>query len=80
MTNEEAIKILIAKRECMKLKNSGIDVDCNNDKCEMCSLCYDQGTMGEQVEALGVAIEALEKQIPIKTEIPEKYQVILYPL
>lgn len=66
MTNEEAAKMLTAKVECMKRETSGIDSDCNDRHCDNCDLCYAQGTMGEQKEALRMAIEALEKQIPKK--------------
>lgn len=62
MTNEEAAKMLIAKVECMKRETSGIDSDCNDRHCDNCDLCYAQGTMGEQKEALRMAISALEKQ------------------
>ena len=61
MTNEEAAKMLTAKVECMERENSGTDLDC--DECE---LCYAQGTLGEQIEALRMAISALEKQ-----DVPE---------
>ena len=62
MNREQAIKILSAKQNCMKRQASGIDADCNNEKCEMCILCYEQGTARERIEAVGVAIEALRKQ------------------
>ena len=66
MTNQEAIKMLAAKTECLRRDTSGIDVDCNSSNCGSCEFCYDQGTMGEQKEALTMAISALEKQIPKK--------------
>jgi hypothetical protein len=62
MTNEEAKKMLEAKLECMKRETSGTDIDCNYRNCDECSLCYEQGNMGEQKEALGMAIKALEQQ------------------
>lgn len=75
MINGEAMKMLEAKVECMKREISGTDLDCNNRNCDECDLCYAQGTMGEQREALQVAIAALEKQIPkkVRTEHHPKY-------
>lgn len=62
MTNEQAKKMLKAKLECLKRETSGTDFDCNNSNCDGCSLCYGQGNMGEQKEALDMAIKALEQQ------------------
>ena len=62
MTNEQAKKMLKAKLECLKRDTSGTDFDCNNRNCDDCSLCYEQGNMGEQKEALDMAIKALEKE------------------
>ena len=62
MTNEQAKKMLKAKLECLKRETSGTDFDCNNSYCDECPLCYEQGNMGEQKEALDIAIKALERQ------------------
>ena len=62
MTNKQAKKMLKAKLECLKRETSGTDFDCNNNNCDECSLCYEQGNMGEQKEALDMAIKALEQQ------------------
>lgn len=62
MTNEEAKKMLKAKLECLKNETSGINHDCNMRLCDGCSLNYEQGNMGEQKEALDMAIQALEQQ------------------
>ena len=62
MTNEQAKKMLKAKLECLKRETSGTDFDCNNSNCDQCSLCYEQGNMGEQKEALDMAIIALEQE------------------
>lgn len=62
MTNEQAKKMLKAKLECLKRETSGTDFDCNNSNCDECSLCYEQGNMVEQKEALDMAIKALEQQ------------------
>jgi hypothetical protein len=59
MTNEEAKKMLKAKLECLKNETSGINYGCNMRLCEGCSLNYEQGNIGEQKEALELAIEAL---------------------
>lgn len=62
ITPEETIKILTAKAECMRREISGIDIDCNYRNCDLCDLCYKQGTTGDQMEALRVAISALQTQ------------------
>ena len=63
MTNEQALKMAKAKLECIERQTSGKTELCNND-CESCSLCYEQGNMGEQKEWLKMAIKALENQCP----------------
>ena len=62
MTNEQAKKMLKAKLECLKRETSGTDFDCNRCNCDECSLNYEQGNMGEQKEALDMAIKALEQK------------------
>ena len=62
MTNEQAKKMLKAKLECLKNETSGINHDCNMRLCDGCSLNYEQGNMGEQKEALEMAIQALEQE------------------
>lgn len=66
MTNQEAIKMLTAKAECLRRDASGIDVYCNSSNCINCEFCYEQGTIEMQLKALTIAISALEKQIPKK--------------
>ena len=61
MTTQEAIKILESKAECMRRETSGTDKDCIYRNCDECDLCYAQGTVGEQIEAFQVAVEALKK-------------------
>ena len=63
MTSEQALKMAKAKLECIERETSGKAEFCNND-CESCSLCYEQGNMGEQKEWLKMAIKALENQCP----------------
>ena len=79
MTNEEAKKMLKAKLECLKNETSGINHDCNMRLCDGCSLNYEQGNMGEQKEALDMAIKALEQKrwIPVSERLPEKDEVVL---
>lgn len=60
MTSEEARNMLVAKMICLTRETSGTDKECNSHNCENCGLNYDQGNMGEQKEALEMAIKALE--------------------
>lgn len=62
MTNEDAKKMLKAKLDCLIRETSGTDMDCNHKNCDECNLCYEQGNMGEQKEALELAIKALEQE------------------
>ena len=71
MTNIEALKMLKAKRECI-LKWIDPSGGCNDDKCDGCDLNYEQGRMGEQAEALHIAIESLEAWEKVKEEIQRK--------
>lgn len=61
MTIEDCTKMLIAKEKCMERETSGIDTDCNLHNCDNCDLCYEQGTMGEQKEALKFAVDTMRK-------------------
>lgn len=61
MTRAEAIKMLTAKVECIKRYSSGINEDCNSPDCGECTLWYEQGNMGEQIEYLQMAIKTLEE-------------------
>ena len=60
MTNEEAKKMLKAKLDCLTYETAGCNYDCNNHLCDGCNLNYEQGNIGEQKEALEMAIKALE--------------------
>lgn len=64
MTRQEAIKILKAKLACMERDMRGTDEDCNERNCLNCDLNYKQGTMGEQMEVLRIAIDALQSAQP----------------
>lgn len=66
MTGEEAKKMLKAKLDCLIRETSGTDIDCNHRNCDECNLCYAQGNMGEQKEALELAIKALGQEPKIK--------------
>lgn len=61
MNNSEVLEKLRAYLKCQKRQVKGIHEDCNNKKCDNCDLCYMQGTTGEHIEAIEVAIQALEK-------------------
>lgn len=60
MNDKEALEKLKAYLKCQKRQVKGIHEDCNNKKCENCDLCYMQGTTGEHIEAIEVAIQSLE--------------------
>lgn len=66
MTREEAKEKLQAYLECKTKQTQGIWEECNDDLCDNCDLCYLQGNNGEHKESVRLAIEALEKQIPMK--------------
>lgn len=63
MTKEEAIKKLQARHDCIVKWCRGIYEECNDSLCDECDLNYDQGTQGEQKEALLIAIAALKKEV-----------------
>ena len=66
MKTSEAIEMLIAYHKCQRLQLKGIYEDCNDKLCDNCDLCYVQGTVGEHIKSIEIAIQALEKQIPMK--------------
>ena len=61
MTIDKCANMLTAKENCIEHETSGIDTDCNSHNCNDCSLCYEQGTMREQKEALIFAVETMRK-------------------
>lgn len=66
MTESEAIEFVKAFLEC-KDKEHAVDFNYQCDKdCESCELNYSKGTIGQQTEAMEIAIMALGKQIPKK--------------
>ena len=77
MTESEALNMIQAKLTCMELYDlSCIEKGCDR-KCDNCDYNYAQGNNGEQKEALKVAIQALEKQIP-KKPVKSENQVVRY--
>ena len=76
MTNEQAINMLKAKLECSKRATSGTDFDCNNGNCDECSLCYEQGNMLEQKEALDMAIKAMASIETLQSRIGKTVNLI----
>jgi hypothetical protein len=61
MNRENALKMAKAKLECIERASSGLENHCNHD-CDDCSLCYEQGNVGEQKECLKILISILEQQ------------------
>ena len=66
MTESEAIEKLRAYHKCRRLQVKGIYEDCNEKLCDNCDLCYAQGNAGEHIKSIEIAIQALEKHIPMK--------------
>ena len=66
MTESEAIEKLRAYYDCQRLQLKSIYEDCNDELCDSCNLCYAQGTTGEHIKSIEIAIQSLEKQIPKK--------------
>ena len=65
MTNEQAIKHLTAKLECLT-RSKGFREKCDTynsyEGCYECDLGYKQGNIGEQIESLNLAIKALDQE------------------
>lgn len=66
MTEIEAVEKLRAYCKCKRLQLKSTYEDCNYGLCDKCELCYAQGTVGEHIKSIDIAIHALEKQIPKK--------------
>jgi hypothetical protein len=71
MTIDDCAKMLIAKEKCMERETSGTDTECNLHNCDDCSLCYEQGTMGEQKETLKFAVDTMRKYQKIEQIIAD---------
>ena len=61
MNNSEVLEKLRAYLKCQDNKVKGINAMCTHNMCDNCDLCYMQGTTSEHIEAIEVAIQALEK-------------------
>lgn len=67
MTESEAKGFVQGKLDCMEKCDVFNKEDKHrNNECELCDYCYSQGNFGEQKEAFQMAIQALEKQTPMK--------------
>ena len=66
MDKRDALEKLKAYCKCQKLQVKGIYEDCNEEKCDNCDLCYMQGTIGEHIESVELAIKALEDKIAMR--------------
>ena len=66
MTKSEAVKKLRAYLKCKAREVKGIYEDCNNKRCDDCDLCYMQGTNGEHIASIEIAIKVLKEQIELK--------------
>lgn len=69
MTNREALKILYARVECLRCES------CIYKNCDECELCDARGTVGEQRQAVQIAIKVLEKAIQTAIKELEKEEV-----
>ena len=66
MSNNEAIKMLKARLECV----TNLTGDkCSYSSCADCHLCCEQGSLEEQKEYLDIAIKALEAWEKAREEI-----------
>ena len=73
MTESEARELLQAKLTCMEKENKPICSEEGCDRnCDGCNYCYAQGTIGEQKQALAMAIKALGDMAKLK-EMGECY-------
>lgn len=66
MTESEALEKLQGYCKCQKLQVKGIYEDCNARRCDDCDLFYMQGTKGEHIASIEIAIKSLEKQIGLE--------------
>lgn len=78
MNNSEVLEKLRAYLKCRGRQVKGIYVNCNNKKCDNCDLCYMQGTVGEHIEAIEVATQALEK-LQVYESLKEQGRLVKLP-
>ena len=58
MSIDKCADMLMSKEICIERETSGT---CIHNNCYNCSLRYEQGTMGEQKEALKFAVDTMRK-------------------
>ena len=66
MDEREALFKLVAYLKCQKSQVKSIYEKCNEEKCNDCDLCYAQGTNGEHIASIEIAINALRDNIALK--------------
>ena len=66
MDKRDALEKLKAYCKCQKMQVKGIYEDCNESKCDNCDLCYMQGTNGEHIASIEIAIKALKDKLSMK--------------
>ena len=66
MDERDALYKLVAYLKCQKSQVKGIYENCNEEKCNDCDLCYAQGTFGEHIASIEIAISALKDKIALK--------------
>lgn len=74
MKEKEALTKLKAYIDCRTREVSGVHEECNMLSCGNCDLCYEQGTTSEHLEAIKMAIKAIEKQYNDKKEDKKELQ------
>ena len=78
MNNSEVLEKLRAYLKCQENKVKGINAMCTHNMCDDCDLCYMQGTTGEHIEAIEVAIQTLEK-LQVYKNLEEQGRLIKLP-
>ena len=69
MTESEAKGFIQGKLDCMnKCGVFNKEDNISDNDCDNCDYCYSQGNFGNQKEAFQMAIQALEKQVPMKVK------------
>ena len=66
MDELDALEKLQAYIKCQQLQVKGIYEDCNARRCDDCDLCYMQGTIGEHIASIEIAIKAIQDKIALK--------------
>ena len=66
MDERDALFKLVAYLKCQKSQVKGIYENCNEERCDNCDLCYSIGTVGEHIESIEIAINAIKDKIALK--------------